>query len=154
MLYWIHVFHPFDTNQRDTKLSSSAFKWYLPQRSVLKPSKNNGLCKISDLNTTVRPDMQDVPPSMPWVAEISKLRLSMYAAPSQLYMISEIGPDRIRLTLWQGPTAPTLPSSKGANNHGKIVRGHVTSSSAMMMSDVLTLGMASQTCNLLLAIGT
>ena len=153
-LYWIQVFHLFETNHRVTKLSSSALSWNLPQHSVLKPSRNKGLCRISDRNAHVRPDMQDVPPSMLWVAEISKLRRSIYAAPNQLKRISEIRPDLIRLTRWQGPTPPIFGSSKGARSQGKIVRGHVTSSSAIITMSVSTCGIASQTWIRLLAIGT
>ena len=153
-LYWIHVFHWLETNHRVTKLSSSALSWNLPHLSVLKPSRNRGLCKISDRKAHVRPDMHDVPPSIPWVAEISKFLLSMYAPPSQLKHLARRGPDLIRLTRWQGPTPPILGLSKGAKSQGRIVLGHVTSSSAMMMKDVLTLGIASQTWIRLFAMGT
>ncbi len=83
-LYWIQVFHWCETNQRVTKLSSSASRVFPRHFSLLNCSKKIGSWKILVLTAYVLPEMHEVPPSIECVAEISKLRRWIYAAPNQL----------------------------------------------------------------------
>jgi hypothetical protein len=49
----------------------------------MKPDRNAESCKISIRRASVLPDINDVPPSIQCVADISKLRHSKYAATSE-----------------------------------------------------------------------